>query len=148
MLVSRLAKLGRVSIALGGFLIFLGVVMVIVCALTYYELVIIPEVAVFFWVLLMLSLLNLIGGLLLTRNCRWIRMIRQTLVTSIGLIQVMIGVSSIVFSYIFHYELFGFQIFYNLSPEEKSLYLVLFLAIGLFSLISGILFIQEWRDSI
>lgn len=75
-------------------------------------------------------------------------MIRQTLVTSIGLIQVMIGVSSIVFSYIFHYELFGFQIFYNLSPEEKSLYLVLFLAIGLFSLISGILFIQEWRDSI
>lgn len=68
--MSRLAKLGRVSIALGGFLIFLGVVMVIVCALTYYELVIIPEVAVFFWVLLMLSLLNLIGGLLLTRNCR------------------------------------------------------------------------------
>lgn len=75
-------------------------------------------------------------------------MVRQTLVTFFGLVQVMIGVSTIVFSYIFHYELFGFQIFLNLSPEEKSLYLVLFLAIGLFSLISGILFIQEWRDSI
>ena len=75
-------------------------------------------------------------------------MIRQTIGATIGLVQVMIGVSSIIFSYVFHYELFGFQIFLNLSPEEKSLYLVLFLAIGLFSLISGILFIQKWRDSI
>ena len=75
-------------------------------------------------------------------------MIRQTIVTAVGLLQVVIGVSSIVFSYVFHYELFGFQIFLNLSTEEKSLYLVLFLAVGLFSLISGILFIQEWRDSI
>ena len=75
-------------------------------------------------------------------------MLRQTLVTSIGLVQVMIGVSSIVFSYIFHYEFFGFQIFLNVSIEEKALYLILFLAIGVFSLISGILFIQEWRDSI
>lgn len=146
--MSRLAKLGRVSIALGGFLIFLGVVMIVVCALAYYELAIIPDSAVFFWFLLIIILLNLIGGLLLARNCRWIRLVRQTLVTFFGLVQVMIGVSTIVFSYIFHYELFRFQIFFNLSPEEKSLYLVLFLAIGLFSLISGILFIQEWRDSI
>lgn len=68
--MSRLAKLGRVSIALGGFLIFLGVVMIVVCALAYYELAIIPDSAVFFWFLLIISLLNLIGGLLLARNCR------------------------------------------------------------------------------
>ena len=68
--MSRLAKLGRVSIALGGFLIFLGVVMIIVCTLAYYELVIVPEAVGFFWVMLLVSLLNLIGGLLLTRNCR------------------------------------------------------------------------------
>lgn len=68
--MTRLAKLGRVSIALGGFLIFLGVVMIVVCALDYYELVIIPEGVIFFWFLLIISLLNLIGGLLLTRNCR------------------------------------------------------------------------------
>ena len=75
-------------------------------------------------------------------------MIRKILVASVGLVQVMIGVSSIVFSYVFHNELFGFQVFFGLSLEEKSLYLVVFLVIGLFSLLSGILFIQEWRDSI
>ena len=68
--MSRLEKLGRVSIALGGFLIFLGVVMIVVCALAYYELVIIPEGEGFFGFLLIISLLNLAGGLLLTRNCR------------------------------------------------------------------------------
>jgi hypothetical protein len=75
-------------------------------------------------------------------------MIRKILVASVGLAQVMIGVSAIVFSYIFHYELFGFQFFFGLPLEEKSLYLVVFLMIGLFSLLSGILFIQKWRDAI
>ena len=68
--MSRLEKLSRVSIALGGFLIFLGVVMIVVCTLAFYELVIMPEGGVFFGFLLIISLLNLVGGLLLTRNCR------------------------------------------------------------------------------
>jgi hypothetical protein len=75
-------------------------------------------------------------------------MIRKILVAAIGMVQIIIGVSSIVFTYIFHYNMFDFQIVFNLSLEEISFYLLLFLAVGLFSLISGLFFIQEWRSSV
>lgn len=67
---------------------------------------------------------------------------------AVGMVQVIIGVSSIVFAYIFHYNIFDFQIAFNLSLEETSFYLLVFLAVGLFSLISGLFFIQEWRSSV
>lgn len=67
---------------------------------------------------------------------------------AVGMLQIIIGVSSIVFTYIFHYNMFDFQIVFNLSLEEISFYMLLFLAVGLFSLISGLFFIQEWRSSV
>lgn len=75
-------------------------------------------------------------------------MMRKTLVAAVGMAQVMIGVSSLVFIYILHYDQFDVQVVFNLSMEETSLYVLLFLAFGLFSLISGLLFIQEWRSSV
>ena len=61
-------KLSRVAIALGGFLIFTGVIMVIAFALAFYEFVNIPASALFMWFLLVLSLLNLMAGILLAYN--------------------------------------------------------------------------------
>jgi hypothetical protein len=74
-------------------------------------------------------------------------MMRKILVGAIGMVQVVIGVSSIVFTYIFHSNMFDFQAVFNLSLEEVSFYLLLFLTVGIFSLISGLFFIQEWRSS-
>lgn len=74
-------------------------------------------------------------------------MMRKKIVGAIGIIQVIIGISSIVFTYIFHYNMFDFHSVFNFSSDEASFYLLLFLIVGIFSLISGLFFIQEWRRS-
>jgi hypothetical protein len=74
------------------------------------------------------------------------RVIRKILVATVGIAQVMIGFSSIVFIYILNFDLFDFRAAFNISMEEVSLYALLFLVFSLFSLISGFLFIQEWRS--
>jgi hypothetical protein len=75
-------------------------------------------------------------------------MMGKILMAAVGMAQVIIGVSSIVFIYIFQNNMFDFQAIINLSTEQTSFYLLLFLAVGLFSLISGLFFIQKWRSSI
>ena len=70
MLMGRLGKLGKVSVALGGFLMFVGVMMVVASALDFYDFVKISEEPMFTGFLLVISLLNLIAGLLLARKCR------------------------------------------------------------------------------
>lgn len=67
--MSDLGKLGRIAVALGGFLIFTGVIILLACALAFYDFVKIPESFLFMWFLLIISLLNLIAGILLSRNC-------------------------------------------------------------------------------
>jgi hypothetical protein len=67
--MSELGKLGRIAVALGGFLIFVGVIMILACALAFYGFVKIPESMLFMWFILVISLLNLIAGILLARNC-------------------------------------------------------------------------------
>jgi len=73
-------------------------------------------------------------------------MIRKIFVAAIGMMQVIIGVSSIFFIYIFYSHMFNFQIISTLPIEQTSFYLLLFLVVSFFSLISGLLFIQEWRS--
>lgn len=70
MIMSKLGKLGRIAVALGGFLIFTGVIMVVACALAFYDFVKIPESTIFILFLLIISLLNLTAGILLAHNCR------------------------------------------------------------------------------
>lgn len=74
------------------------------------------------------------------------RMMRKILVATIGIVQVIIGISSIIFVYLYNYDKFDFPVIFNLPPEETSFYLLIFLAFCLFSLISGLSFIQEWRN--
>ena len=62
-------RLSRVAVAIGGFLIFVGVLMVVSFALAFYDLVKIPEEMLFMWFLLLISLLNVIAGILLAYNC-------------------------------------------------------------------------------
>ncbi len=62
-------RLSRVAVAIGGFLIFVGVLMVVSFTLAFYDLVKIPEEMLFMWFLLIISLLNIIAGILLAYNC-------------------------------------------------------------------------------
>ena len=67
--MSKLRKLSRVAVALGGLLIFVGTIMIAISALAFYDG---TNVAIdskhgnlFMWVLLIISLLNLASGILL-----------------------------------------------------------------------------------
>ncbi len=67
--MSKLRKLSRVAVALGGLLIFVGTIMIAISALAFYD---VTNAAIdskhgklFIWVLLIISLLNLVSGILL-----------------------------------------------------------------------------------
>ena len=62
-------RISRVAVALGGFLIFIGVLIVVSFALAFYDLMRIPEETLFIWFLLFISLFNVIAGILLAYNC-------------------------------------------------------------------------------
>jgi polyferredoxin len=73
-------------------------------------------------------------------------MIRKVFVAAVGVAQVMIGALSILFTYIFHSDLFNVQATFWIPTKNVSLYVLLFLVFSLFSLISGLSFVQEWRS--
>jgi len=67
--MSRLSKISRVSVALGGFLIFVGMIIVAISTLAFFDVIAMPRTPLqgklFMWVLLIISLLNLTSGILL-----------------------------------------------------------------------------------
>jgi hypothetical protein len=74
------------------------------------------------------------------------KMIRKTIAAATGAAQVVISALSILFAYILHSDLFDVQAMFRIPMENVSLYALLFLVFGLFSMISGLSFIQEWRS--
>ena len=72
-------------------------------------------------------------------------MIRKIFVAAVGITQVAIGFFSFILIYILHYNIFNFQTMFNISIENLPLY-VLLLFFGLFSMLSGFSFIQEWQS--
>ena len=75
-------------------------------------------------------------------------MIRKTFAAAVGMAQVVIGALSILFTFILHYDLFNVQSMFSIPVENVPLYVLLFLVFALFSMISGLSFIQEWRSYI
>ena len=73
-------------------------------------------------------------------------MIRKTFAVILGVVQVGIGASSILFTYILHRDLFYVQAMFRIPMENVPLRVLLLLVFGLFSTISGFSFIQEWRS--
>jgi hypothetical protein len=72
--MSRLSKLSRVAAALGGFLIFVGMIIVAISTLFFFDVISMPRTLfqgkLFMWVLLIISLLNLTSGILLLYKSR------------------------------------------------------------------------------
>ena len=72
--MSRLRRLSRVAVALGGFLMFVGTIMVAISAFAFLEVINVPinpeQGKLFTWVLLAISLLNLTSGILLAYRRR------------------------------------------------------------------------------
>jgi hypothetical protein len=67
--MSGLRKRTRVAVALGGFLMFVGGIMATISALAFFGVLNVPneleEGRLFMWFILIISLLNVVGGVLL-----------------------------------------------------------------------------------
>jgi hypothetical protein len=67
--MSGLRKLSRVAVALGGFLMFVGGIMATISALAFFGVLNVPidleEGKLFMWFILIISLLNVVAGILL-----------------------------------------------------------------------------------
>lgn len=74
------------------------------------------------------------------------KLIRKPFAATIGAAQVVVSALSILFAYILQYDLFDVQGMFRIPMENVSFYALLFLIFGLFSMISGLSFIQEWRS--
>lgn len=74
------------------------------------------------------------------------RMIRKIFAAILGIVQIGIGALSILLTYILHLDLFDIQTTFRIPLENVPLYVLISLVLGLFSTISGLSFIQEWRS--
>lgn len=72
--MSKLRKLSRVAVALGGLLIFVGTIMVVISALAFFDAINLPidseQRKLFMWGLLIISLLGSMSGILLVYRRR------------------------------------------------------------------------------
>ncbi len=72
--MSRLRKPSRVAVAFGGFLMFVGGIMATVSALSFFGVLNVPtnleEGNSFTWLILIISLLNVVAGILLVYRHR------------------------------------------------------------------------------
>jgi hypothetical protein len=73
-------------------------------------------------------------------------MIRKAFAAAVGTAQVMIGALLIIYTYVLYYDLFNVQSTFRIPIENAPLYALLLLIFGLFSLVSGLSFIQEGRS--
>lgn len=72
---------------------------------------------------------------------------RKILGTVVGMAQGVIGVSAIVFAYVFYRNLFDVQTRLGVSAEWVPLYMLFLFIFGFFSIISGFFLIHEWMES-
>ena len=66
--MSILGKFSRTAVALGGLLLFIGILLIVASVLTVYGMVKLPESALFMEFLLVVSVLNCIAGILLAHD--------------------------------------------------------------------------------
>lgn len=71
---------------------------------------------------------------------------RRILVAMVGMVQGLIGVLAVFSAYALYIDLFGFQEWLDVSTEFLSLYMLVLIAFGFFSIMSGLFLLTE-RES-
>ena len=142
--------LSRFAVALGGFLIFIGIIVMGFCVIGFLDPSILESEnlqnfqSLPLLLLLTIGLLDLVAGIILRR--RWLRMkIRRILTAIIGIAQEVIGILSGVLSAMLFFNILEVQTIFNLPSELLLLYLLILGLFSLFSVISGFFLIREGR---
>jgi len=61
----------------------------------------------------------------------------------VGLTQSVVGAFATVFAYVLYYDFFGIQAMLNVPTGDVLLYMLILIAFGVFSIISGLLLTNE-----
>jgi hypothetical protein len=137
----------RIAVALGGFLIFVGIIVVSVFLISFFGMVdlsILESESLPLLLLLAVGLVDLVAGIILWR--RWFDMKIRGIMTAItGIAQGAIGVLSAVLAVLLFFNILEVQTLFNVPSELLPLYLLIFCLFSVFSILSGLFLIREWR---
>jgi len=74
---------------------------------------------------------------------------KNAFATVIGAFESLVGMLAIVSAYLIYYDpdFFAVRTILNLQPEHITFYMLVLFVVGFFSVISGLLIINEWASS-
>lgn len=73
--------------------------------------------------------------------------LRRTLVFIVGILQIMMALLIVIFACVLYFNFFNFQTWLNAAVEFSYIHLSALLVFGFFSIVSGLLLVQEWVES-
>jgi hypothetical protein len=73
--------------------------------------------------------------------------VRRTLTVIVGIVQSVIAVLIVILSSLLYFNLFDVQAWFNATVKFSYVHLLALFVFGFFSIVSGLLLVQEWRES-
>lgn len=73
--------------------------------------------------------------------------VRRTLTVIVGVVQSAIAVLIVILSSLLYFNLFDVQTWLNATARLSYVHLLALFVFGFFSIVSGLLLVQEWRES-
>lgn len=65
----------------------------------------------------------------------------------VGILQIMMALLIVIFACVLYFNFFNFQTWLNAAVEFSYIHLSALLVFGFFSIVSGLLLVQEWVES-
>jgi hypothetical protein len=72
---------------------------------------------------------------------------RKTLMFIVGILQIIMALLIVVFTCVLYFNFFNFQTWLNAAVEFSYIHFSALLVFGFFSIVSGLLLVQEWVES-
>ena len=73
--------------------------------------------------------------------------VRRALTVIVGIVQSIIAVLIVIFACVLYFNFFDVQTWLNAAVKFSYVHLLALLVFGFFSIISGLLLVQEWLES-
>jgi hypothetical protein len=73
--------------------------------------------------------------------------VRRTVTFIVGILQIAMALLIAIFSCVLYFNFFDFQTWLNAAVEFSYVHLSALLFFGFFSIVSGLLLVQEWLES-
>ena len=143
--------LSRFAVAIGGFLIFSGIILTVIFIINFVGEIDISLLGIenlqnlSLMFIFIIGSLDLVAGILLWR--KWFEMkIRKILSVLIGLIQSGMALISTIITILLFFGFIEIELFFNTPSELFPIFLLILSLFSLFSLVNGIFLIRDLRS--